>query len=94
MFFGIFGLVFSFGCGDILAKDEYPIREVEGIVKNVTIDTANRYTTIEFEGKIIVFDGVYPGVIFQKDKWCIFQYRYAEAPFDQGTHIENQSCQK
>jgi hypothetical protein len=74
------------------AKTEYPIKEISGIVKEVKVNTANRYTIIEFDdGRII---GVYEGHVFSKNKKCFFKYQYLDVMFSQGTYIVDFKCRE
>ncbi len=77
------------------AKTEYPVKEISGIVREVKVDTANSYTTIEFDdGRIITFKGVYEGYVFSKNKKCSFKYQYFDIMFSQGTYIIGFGCRE
>ncbi|EKE15545.1 MAG: hypothetical protein ACD_11C00145G0018 [uncultured bacterium] len=77
------------------AKTEYPVKEISGILKEAKVDTANSYTTIEFDdGRSITFKGVYEGYVFSRNKKCSFKYQYFDAMFSRGTYIVEFKCQE
>lgn len=81
-------LIFSSINPATAAPKNFPIKEISGIIVNITLDTNNKYTIIEFkDGRIITFDGVYPGQVFTKNKHCSFKYQYIEGVFARGTYI-------
>lgn len=79
----------------IFAAETCLIQEISGIMIDIKVKIpesawVNGFTIIEFkDGRTIVFDGIYTGFVFEKNKECKITYCYVDVPFSRGTFIKN-----
>lgn len=78
----------SFVAGSAIAVEKYqflPVEEVSGIIKDVKFDNPDFHTTLEFsDGRVVIFNSVYVGRVFPKNKHCTFKYKRDNTELSQG----------
>ncbi|NLC31663.1 MAG: hypothetical protein GX765_06465 [Candidatus Moranbacteria bacterium] len=78
----------SFVAGSAIAVEKYqflPVEEVSGIIKDVKFDNPDFHTTLEFsDGRVVIFNSVYVGRVFPKNKYCTFKYKRDNTELSQG----------
>jgi hypothetical protein len=87
--------LFIYVASPILAAETCPIQEISGIMIDIKVKIpesawVNGFTIIEFkDGRTMVFDGIYTGLVFEKNKECKITYCFVDVPFTRGYFIKN-----